>query len=106
MGRKLSRIKIVLWKHINCPLGKHINPNGKANFCGACRQQLNPDAYSQYKVFLRDGSEMLVKAVNRKHATSLVIYGEQKDYKFSFHNGKLDRVANVHPDNIVSVIKQ
>ncbi|MBF4374514.1 hypothetical protein [Vibrio anguillarum] len=106
MGRKLERLKVVLWRYVHCPFGKHIDPVGKANFCGACGQQLNPDAYSQYKVALKDGSEILVMAVNENHAASLVIYGEQQKYDtFSVQNGTLDRVAKVHSDNILSVIK-
>ncbi len=96
-------IKVWFWKVINCPIRKHWDEGGSANFCGACGKQINPDAFSDYLVTLHDGTEKTVTAVNTTHAKSLAIYGDK--LSFDGRTGKPMRDHVVHPDNVKSVRK-
>lgn len=97
----LEQLKVKIWKLVNCPRGKHLDPASKPNFCGACGHQMNPNAFSDYKVILNDGSKKIVTAINEKHATSLVIYGD--NLAFNGQTGQPIGRANVHSDNVKSV---
>ncbi|USD59081.1 hypothetical protein J4N45_11115 [Vibrio sp. SCSIO 43140] len=96
-------IKVWLWKRFRCRKGWHWDDEGTANFCAACGKLLKPEAYSDYLVTLLDGTEKTVRAINHKHASSLVIYGD--DLSFNGRTGQPIGEQIVHPDNVKSVIK-
>lgn len=102
---KVNNLKSIFRKNFHCLFGKHHNPDGRAHFCSDCGELLNRSAYSQYEVYLTDGTKQQVKAFSEKHATEKVVYGGNNCCILTIENGQLQRLVKVHPSNILKVIK-
>jgi hypothetical protein len=85
-----------------CRLGVH---NGAGEYCAAgCGASLRRDVWETWRITLRDGETVDVRAVNATHALSQVVYGA--DATGEFQNGRYHSAARprvrVHPRNIRS----
>lgn len=97
-----KKSKMFLWKYFLCSLGVHQDKNGfglKEKLCEACNQT-NPNAYKNYRIKLKDGGEFKVRAVNLRHAESIVIFGG--DIRLN-ENSHMPLDVIVHPAHIASV---
>jgi len=96
---------ILLRKNLCCRFGYHgpdKGPTGQpANFCcWGCGKAFNPNAFQDYVVTLKDGTEYVVSAVNDFHAGSVVVYGPGATID---PQGKTREPVRVHRENIASV---
>ena len=88
-----------------CLVGFHETHSGglKNNLCPCCGQLLRPEAFQDYIVTLKDGSQQVVNAISERHARSRVVYGRVRDGRIDARTGEVLDPMLVHPANIVSV---